>query len=202
GGLRAATAEEAEGLIESIDHVHNVVAGPLGISGYLPREIRALYRDGRYEPGCQSTESEKGDGEKKSHRLCATERPARHFCHQRVQQISQNHRDGHRDQDRLEETNDISAGPNHRADNHDEKNHTEGCESRPHHLALPRRRITAYVRRENVGGHWVGFVFVGGPLPIGAFVLSILFARFLFFGSSASAFRQDSSASGRRFKLK
>src|SRR2546421_12069295 len=145
---------------------------------------------------------QKRQWQKEEHRLGATERPARHFCHQRVQQISQNNRDGHWDQDRLEETNDISAGPNHRADNHDEKNHTEGCESRPHHLALPRRRITAYVRRENVGGHWVGFVFVGGPLPMGAFVLSILFARFLFFGSSASAFCQDSSASERRFNLK
>src|ERR1700757_3303041 len=54
----------------------------------------------------------------------------------------------------------------------------------------------------SAAGHWVGFVFVGGPLPIGALVLSILFARFLFFGSRASAFCHDSSASEVRFNLK
>src|SRR4029077_8597179 len=116
--------------------------------------------------------------------------------------ISQNYSNGYRDQDQLEEAEDTGAGPHHRTDDHDEKNDTEGGERRPHHLALPRRGIIARVGREDVGGHWVGFAFVAGPLPIGAFVLSILVARFLFFGSSASAFCQDSSASETRFNLK
>src|SRR6266545_2334138 len=59
-----ATAEESERLIESIDQIHNIVAGSLGISRNLLREIRALYRDGRDKPRGQSTESKKGDGEK------------------------------------------------------------------------------------------------------------------------------------------
>src|SRR4029077_9861153 len=122
--FRPATAEESERLIESIDRIHDVIASSFSIGRDLSREVRALYRNGRDEPRGQSTERKKGDGEEKSHRLGATERPARHFRHQRVQQISKNYSNGHRDQDRLKEANDIGAGPNHGADDHNEKNDT------------------------------------------------------------------------------
>ena len=82
----------------------------------------------------------------------------------------------------------LALRPNHRADDQDEKNHTEGRERRPHHLSLPRCGIIAHVHCENAAGHRVGFVFVGGPLPIGALVLSILFARFLFLDRGPALF--------------
>ena len=50
--------------------------------------------------------------------------------------------------------------------------------------------------------HYVGFVFTGKSLPIVFLVPSIFPARFLFFGSSASAFCHDSNASGTRFNFK
>src|SRR6266478_4004559 len=50
--------------------------------------------------------------------------------------------------------------------------------------------------------HYVGFVFTGKSLPIVFLVPSIFSARFLFFGSSASAFCHDSNASGTRFNFK
>src|SRR5438094_10669844 len=56
--------------------------------------------------------------------------------------------------------------------------------------------------RPTSNGHYVGFVFSGKSLPIVFLVPSILSATFLFFGSSASAFRQASSASAVRFNLR
>src|ERR1700757_4421105 len=50
--------------------------------------------------------------------------------------------------------------------------------------------------------HYVGFVFTGKSLPMVFLVPSIFSARFLFFGSSASAFCHDSNASGTRFNFK
>src|SRR6266540_503288 len=56
--------------------------------------------------------------------------------------------------------------------------------------------------RPTLNGHYVGFVFSGKYLTIVILVPSILSARVLFFGSSASAFCQASSASGARFNFR
>src|SRR5262249_8184604 len=77
-----------------------------------------------------------GNGENKSHGFRATERPARHSRHQRVEQISENHGDRYGDQDRLQEANDVGRGPDRCADNDDEKNHEAGGQCRPHGLTL------------------------------------------------------------------
>src|ERR1700751_1282387 len=57
-------------------------------------------------------------------------------------------------------------------------------------------------QRPTSNDHYVGLVFAGKSLPLVFLVPSILSARFLFFGSSASAFCQASSASRTRFNFR
>src|SRR6516165_10078979 len=97
-----ASAEQSECLVESIDKIDHVIACSVGISRDLLGKICALDRDGWYKPRAQSSQSEKANHENKSHRRGATERAARHFRQQRVEQIHENHGDGDGDQDWLE----------------------------------------------------------------------------------------------------
>src|SRR5206468_2269735 len=167
--------------------------------------------------------AKKRNREYESHSFRPIQCSARHFRHERVEQISEDHSDGYRDQNWLEETNDIGRRPDHSADDDDEKNHKAGSKRRPHSLALPRRGIFLHVTCRNaqrriqefgvgrsaldvrylvsVGDHYVGFVF-GKSLLILFLVSSTFSARFLFFGSSVSAFCQAANASAMRFNFK
>src|SRR5437899_6918906 len=59
--------------------------------------------------------------------------------------INDNHYYCHLDQDWLEETDDICSGPNHCAEDNDEKKHKAGSQRRPHHLSLPGGGIFLHV---------------------------------------------------------
>ena len=107
----------------------------------MPGEIRALNRDRRNEPCCQPTRCKKRNCEKQRYSLGASKRSARHFRDQRIEQIGKNCGDRHRDQNRLEKTDDAGAGPDHGGNDDDENNDETGSQRRPHHLALPRRGV-------------------------------------------------------------
>src|SRR6266568_6850758 len=117
------SAEQSECVVESIDKIDGVVPCSFSVRRNLPRKVRALDRDRWDKPGAQSSQRKKGNGKNKSHGFRAAERPARHFRHQRIEQISENHGDGHRDQDWLEKTDDICSGPNHCTEDNYEKKH-------------------------------------------------------------------------------
>ena len=135
--LRLSCAQQPECLVEPIDKIDDVIPSPFGVGRDLPGEIRALNRDRRNEPCRQSAQCKKRNCEKQRNCLGASKCPARHFRHQRIEQIGKNCSDRHRDQNRLEKTDDAGAGPNHGANDDDENHDETGSQRRPHHLALP-----------------------------------------------------------------
>jgi len=104
-------AEQPECLVKPIDKVDDVIASPFCVGGDLPGEIRALNGNRRNQPRRQSAQCEKRNCEKERNGLSASKRSARHFRHQRIEQIGKNCGDRHRDQNWLEKTDDASAGP-------------------------------------------------------------------------------------------
>src|SRR5262249_34338647 len=91
----------------------------------------------------------KRDCEKQKDRLSASKRSARHFRHQRIEQISKNRGNRHRDQNGLKKADDIGRSPDEGSNDEDENNDETGSQRRPHHLALPGRGVFLHVTTLN-----------------------------------------------------
>src|SRR5262249_19857720 len=137
-----------------IDKIDDVIPSPFSVGGDLPGEIRALNGNRRNEPCRQSAQCKKRNGEKQRNGLGPSKRSARHFRHERIEQIRKNCGDRNRDQNWLEKTNDAGAGPDHGGKDDDKNDDETGSQRRPHHLALPRRGVVVHLSTSsNVGRH-------------------------------------------------
>src|SRR6201997_4543349 len=132
-----------------IHRLEHVIPRPFCIRGDLPREIPALKGYRRNEPRRQPAQGEKGNGEEQRDCLGATKGSARHFCHERIEQIAKNHGDRHRDQDWLEETGDTGSSPDDGSKNHQENNDEARSQRRPHHFALPEGGVFLHLSISN-----------------------------------------------------
>ena len=103
----------------------------------------------------------------------------------RVEQVSQDGRDRDRDEDGLEERDQICAEIDDGTDNEKEHDNKERAERSPHRLALPGRRIFL---------HLIGVAPADSPLLNLVLASAIFPASLLLSGSSASDFCQYSSA--------
>jgi len=163
--------------------IHDVIAAVQYRQGSVSRSSPLYETVGTSH--AQSTERKKGDGEEKSHRLGATERPARHFVTSGPAISNYSTATG---SGSAGEANDIWRWPNTVPMITTRRTTQKGGERRPSPCAAKAWIIVMSGERR---GYWLDL-----PLLV-AVRLAPLFFRswspgFDFFGSSASAFCQDS----------
>ena len=74
-------------MIVAIDQIDDFIARAIRVGRQLARDVRALHRDRRNDPGQHRREGEEGDREERADRLHAAVAALAEMRHERIEQV-------------------------------------------------------------------------------------------------------------------